>query len=422
MFERAFGLVWNSTYELYLVDDALHQSLLTRKPTFTFTIANSLTEGPTVDIVLPYSSFDLGYLPFFDAPTLRYFPIKPTANDTQLALGKAFLQEAYVTTDYQRGNFSVSQCNFEESLGQSIVPIVPLGSRISTTSPKSGPSGITNVKQRDSHLTNRELAGIISGAISGALLLLAISYWLYCRWCSRRCHDGKAAASVASAEATGQVPAPLQFFGKLSELEPVPGLQEMAADPLYMNQELPGDGRAELQGRGMSLSLLRSISSLTTIPHSRPQSSIAMLRRDRRRYGRRFSTSDLLFTGNMLRYLAKMDALKNSRSTTPAARESVSTVGQVKQLYLDESLPEEAQSPSPTQAGTRPVTARLTQSDLNRPLPPTPIFENPQRLSHLAWMRIGARYNDEQIRGEIQYSNPEMSQWTRTTQDQMSWF
>ncbi|KAL8636737.1 MAG: hypothetical protein Q9228_005902 [Teloschistes exilis] len=417
MFERAFGLVWNSTYEMYLVDDALHESLLTRKPTFTFTISNSLTEGSAVDIVLPYSSFDLSYLPSFDTPTLRYFPILRADNDTQLTLGRAFLQEAYVTTDYQRGNFSVSQCKFEESLEQNIVPIVPLGSRISTASPQSGPSS-----QRKSHLTNRELAEIISGAISGAFLLLAIFYWLYRRWCSRRCQGNKAAVSVASTEAAEQVSEPLHFFGKVSELEPVPGVPEMAADPQYTNQELPGDGRAELQGRGMSLGLLRSIRSLTPISHSRPRSSIAMLRRDRRRYGRRFSTSDLLYTGNIFRYLAKVNALKDSRSTTPAARESLSTVGQVKQLYLDEPLPEEAQSPSLTQAGTRPVTARLTQSDLNRPLPPTPVIENPQRFSHLAWMRVGARCNEEQIRRETQYSHPEMSQWTRTTQDQMGWF
>ncbi|KAI4193746.1 MAG: hypothetical protein LQ350_008176 [Teloschistes chrysophthalmus] len=408
---------------MYLVDDALHRSLLTRDPTFTFTIANSLTEGPTVDIVLPYSSFDLGYLPSFDTPTLRYFPIQPAANDTQLTLGRAFLQEAYVTTDYQQGNFSVSQCNFEESLGQIIRPILPLGSNISTTSPQSDSTSIPNAKHPDSHLTDRQLAGIISGAISGAFLLLAILYWFHRRWCSRRRQGSRPAAPVASTGAAEQVSEPLQFFEKFSELEPVPGVPEMAADPLYMNQELPGDGRAEIQRRGMPLGLLRSIRSLTPTSQSRPRSSIAMLRRDWRRYGRRFSTSDLLFTGNVLRYLAKLNALNDSRSTTPANRESVSTVAQVNQLHLDDSLPEEAQSPSPAQPRTRPVTARLTQLDLNRPLPPTPIFESPQRFSHLAWMRIGARYNEEQIRRETQYSHPpEMSQWTRTTQDQMGWF
>ncbi|KAL9584727.1 MAG: hypothetical protein Q9212_001940 [Teloschistes hypoglaucus] len=244
MFERVFDLSWNSTYGMYLVDDALHRSLLTRNPTFTFTIANSLTEGPTVDILLPYSSFDLGYLPFFDTPTLRYFPIQPADNDTQLTLGRAFLQEAYVTTDYQRGNFSVSQCKFEESLEQRIVPIVPSGSGTSTTSPQSHPTGIPNAKHPDSHLTHRQLAGIISGAISGALLLLAILYWLYRRWGFKR-QNRTITASVASTGAAAQVSEPLQFFENPPELEPVPGVPEMAAD--HLTRELSGSATLDPQ-------------------------------------------------------------------------------------------------------------------------------------------------------------------------------
>ena len=96
LFENAFGLVWNATLELYLVNDTLHESLLAKNPTFTFQIADTTTGGPTVDIVLPYASFDLiGEYPLVD-DIPRYFPIQP-GNETQYTLGRTFLQEAYVS-------------------------------------------------------------------------------------------------------------------------------------------------------------------------------------------------------------------------------------------------------------------------------------------------------------------------------------
>ena len=96
LFENAFGLVWNATLELYLVNDTLHESLLAKNPTFTFQIGDTTTGGPTVDIVLPYASFDLiGEYPFVN-DTTRYFPIQP-GNETQYTLGRTFLQEAYVS-------------------------------------------------------------------------------------------------------------------------------------------------------------------------------------------------------------------------------------------------------------------------------------------------------------------------------------
>lgn len=93
-FESALGLAWNSTVGLYLLNDTLHDSLLAQNASFTFRIGN-LTEGvPTIDITLPYASFDLTV----DYPRVlnrtRYFPIVRAANDTQYTLGRTFLQEA----------------------------------------------------------------------------------------------------------------------------------------------------------------------------------------------------------------------------------------------------------------------------------------------------------------------------------------
>ena len=95
-FESAFGLIYNDTARLYTVDDTLHQSLIAKNPNFTFQIGNHETGGPTVDIVLPYASFDLlaSYPRVLNAT--RYFPLRRAANDTQYTLGRTFLQEAYV--------------------------------------------------------------------------------------------------------------------------------------------------------------------------------------------------------------------------------------------------------------------------------------------------------------------------------------
>jgi hypothetical protein len=93
-FEKALGLTWNSTVGLYLVNDTLHESLLSTNASFTFKIGNATDEGSTIDIVLPYASFDLTVdYPIVSNQT-RYFPLQRAANDTQYTLGRTFLQEA----------------------------------------------------------------------------------------------------------------------------------------------------------------------------------------------------------------------------------------------------------------------------------------------------------------------------------------
>ncbi|KAL9100992.1 MAG: hypothetical protein Q9163_003697 [Psora crenata] len=122
-FENAFGLKWNDTTKVYWVDDDLHQTLLITNPNINFTIGNSLAGGPTVDIVLPYASFDL-QAKYPAAPTTtRYFPLKRAANESQYILGRTFMQEVYVITDYERSNFSVSQARFDDILPEKLITI-----------------------------------------------------------------------------------------------------------------------------------------------------------------------------------------------------------------------------------------------------------------------------------------------------------
>lgn len=109
-FEEAFGLKWNSTAELYLVDDDLHSALVAQNPELTLTLGRGVE---TVDIVLPYDAFDLQFTqPDSAGLAQRHFPLKHAQNSTQFTLGRVSLQEAYVIADYGRHNFSISQARF----------------------------------------------------------------------------------------------------------------------------------------------------------------------------------------------------------------------------------------------------------------------------------------------------------------------
>ena len=92
-FEQAFGISLDPIHALYIVNDTLHEQLLKQNASVTFKLGNSIAGGSTVDIVLPYSSFDLmiGY-PLL-SNTTRYFPLRQATASTQYTLGRTILQE-----------------------------------------------------------------------------------------------------------------------------------------------------------------------------------------------------------------------------------------------------------------------------------------------------------------------------------------
>lgn len=91
-FERQLGLVWDNETNLYFVDDELHERLLLLRPSFTFTLGNDQTSKPTIDITLPFDSFDLTATPPLVPTPTRYIPLR-RGQDDQITLGRAFLQE-----------------------------------------------------------------------------------------------------------------------------------------------------------------------------------------------------------------------------------------------------------------------------------------------------------------------------------------
>lgn len=93
-FEKAFGLTYDEKSKLYPVNDALHEALLAQNASISFTLGHTSAGGETINITLPYASFDLQATPPVVVNSTKYFPIRRADNATQYTLGRTFLQEA----------------------------------------------------------------------------------------------------------------------------------------------------------------------------------------------------------------------------------------------------------------------------------------------------------------------------------------
>ncbi|KAI4251828.1 MAG: hypothetical protein LQ352_004636 [Teloschistes flavicans] len=167
-FESAFGIEWSESVQGYLVNDTLHENLRNQNPSVTFTISNSsLASAPSVNISLPYAAFDLiAEFPLVKN-TSRYFPLMRAANDSQYTLGRTFLQEAYIIADYERRNFSVSQCSWNQNAPHNLIAI---------QSPENqAASG------NEHHLSLATVAGTVIGSVA-VVFALGLAVWvLYIR-------------------------------------------------------------------------------------------------------------------------------------------------------------------------------------------------------------------------------------------------
>ncbi|KAL1894888.1 hypothetical protein Sste5346_005575 [Sporothrix stenoceras] len=165
-FEAAFSLTLDEGTGLYLVNSTHHATLLSTDAQAWLQLSDVLEDGASVAIVLPYDAFDLQVSsPLVTNGTSYYFPLKKAANDTQYTLGRTFLQEAYLSVDYERGVFNVSQCSWIEGAASTIVPIVSADA----TSGTSGSSSSDTASQPSSTSTSGSTSnhGLSGSAITG---------------------------------------------------------------------------------------------------------------------------------------------------------------------------------------------------------------------------------------------------------------
>ncbi|KAF3217342.1 hypothetical protein TWF679_002354 [Orbilia oligospora] len=167
-FEEEFGITWNDSLELYLVNNTQHEKLLARNANIVFRIGHFSTTQ-TVDITFPYAAFDLTLSYPYTTNPIRYFPLKRAANDSQYTLGRVFFQEAYVIADYERKNFSVFQCNWDASGKKDIVAII-------------SPQDVQLPQDSDSppsKLHPGALAGIAIGVVVGIIIAVYLIFRYY---------------------------------------------------------------------------------------------------------------------------------------------------------------------------------------------------------------------------------------------------
>lgn len=118
-FAGALGLHYNDSLNLYTFEanNSQHELLKNSSLTFVFSLSDVSASPNIVNISLPYAAFDLeltfpaipGTSSGAEDSTMFYFPLRQAANETQYTIGRVFLQESYLITDYERNNFSLHQ-------------------------------------------------------------------------------------------------------------------------------------------------------------------------------------------------------------------------------------------------------------------------------------------------------------------------
>lgn len=214
MFESTFGLVYNETLDLYIVNDTLHTKLQKRNPVVSFSLRKDTLPGdnPEMTVDIPYSAFDLELTKYYPTPSsvklpdkTRYFPLRRAANETQYTLGRAFLQYAYIIADYERSTFTIGPAEFPSTQDPPVIkaikPTRPSTSATSALSEGKSPSNGTirgsdgndgnngNVTVNEAPaledsrtaLSAGALAGIIVGAIFGSIIILVAFFLLFRR-------------------------------------------------------------------------------------------------------------------------------------------------------------------------------------------------------------------------------------------------
>ncbi|TRX92403.1 hypothetical protein FHL15_006789 [Xylaria flabelliformis] len=174
-FEQAFGLTTDQSTGLYLINDTHHSTLLSQNTTITFAMSNVSAGGQEVNVTLPYAAFDLiAENPLVNS-TSYFFPLKRAKTPTQYTLGRTFLQEAYLSVDYERRTFNVSACTWDEGAEENIVTILSKDHQNDNDS--SSPQGPS--QSRDHRLNGGAIAGIIIGAIVVLSICagLVFHYW-----------------------------------------------------------------------------------------------------------------------------------------------------------------------------------------------------------------------------------------------------
>ncbi|KAK8010520.1 eukaryotic aspartyl protease [Apiospora arundinis] len=152
-FAEALGLKWNETFGLYMYsNNGNFDSFLRPDLSFTFTLSSSdnldnfghpLDVPGAVNITISANAFAQTLrFPFqnlfsYGDAAIPYFPLKRHDNASQAIIGRSFMQETYMITNYEASTFSLHKALFPQNPRQN-TSIVTINS--DSTSPYPGPA------------------------------------------------------------------------------------------------------------------------------------------------------------------------------------------------------------------------------------------------------------------------------------------
>ncbi|KAK0722105.1 aspartic peptidase domain-containing protein [Lasiosphaeria miniovina] len=199
-FAAALNLTWRDDLGVYVFSDQAEYVRYQSDTTLSFTFSVSsydnsdnfgqpLNMPGVVNITIPPAAFaQLLHYPFknvikFGDPGVPYFPLKRSTkevNNNQYIIGRAFMQEAYLITNYDRGTFSLHQALFPEKASTTYSlktierppdsPFPTPTATNSTADPGSGGGGLN---------PGQTVGIVLSAFASGSVIGLVL--WLCCR-------------------------------------------------------------------------------------------------------------------------------------------------------------------------------------------------------------------------------------------------
>jgi hypothetical protein len=252
-FESAFGIVWNSTTELYMLSSTQHSTLSKLNPSITITLSPTIpasSTDKTVSINLPYSAFNLNLSWPYSEQSRYYFPLKRATNDTQYTLGRAFLQEAYLIADYERNNFSVWPCSWDSNTNNARVVAIR---SVNDTADSHDSPGINHDTDsgKNKGLATGTVAGIaVVAAVSAIAALVAVYFWLRKKRRTKRTSFELGVSSTDPMDPMGSAPAYHPHKEILPEELDSAAQHELPGEHKFGVLEVPDGSKYEMDGTG----------------------------------------------------------------------------------------------------------------------------------------------------------------------------